>query len=65
MLGWVPPGTHDWRKFLKPHELAAGLRRAGVNVGDVSGMVYDPLRGRWSLSRTNLAINYLMFGVKL
>jgi 2-polyprenyl-6-hydroxyphenyl methylase/3-demethylubiquinone-9 3-methyltransferase len=64
VLGWVPRGTHDWRKFLKPHELAAGLRRVGVSVEDVSGMVYDPLRARWSLSKRDLAVNYLVFGVK-
>ena len=64
VLGWVPRGTHDWRKFLKPHELAAGLRRVGVSVRDVSGMVYDPLRSHWRVSRRNLAVNYLLFGVR-
>ena len=64
VLGWVPRGTHDWRKFLKPPELAAGLRRVGVSVRDVSGMVYDPLRAHWRVSRRDLAVNYLLFGVK-
>ncbi|MEM8586593.1 MAG: bifunctional 2-polyprenyl-6-hydroxyphenol methylase/3-demethylubiquinol 3-O-methyltransferase UbiG [Pseudomonadota bacterium] len=59
VLRWLPRGTHDWRKFVKPSELAAGLRKAGLTVGDISGMVYDPIRGRWKLSRRDLAINYI------
>ena len=47
VLRWVAPGTHDWRKFLKPHELAAALRRQGLGVDDACGMVLDPLTGTW------------------
>src|SRR5262249_14234049 len=35
VLGWVPRGTHDWRKFQKPSEIAAGLRQHGLAVSDV------------------------------
>ncbi len=59
VLRWLPRGTHDWRKFVKPSELAAGLRKAGLTVEDISGMVYDPIRGRWKLSRRDLVINYI------
>jgi len=65
VLRWVPRGTHDWRKFLKPSEVAGGLRRHGAAVRDVTGMVYDPLRGTWSLSPHDLAVNYLVFATKL
>mgnify|MGYP001161527002 CR=1 FL=1 len=57
VLGWLPRGTHDWRKFVQPAELAASLRRAGVRVTEFSGLVYSPLSGRWSLSR-DLGVNY-------
>ncbi len=60
LLRLLPRGTHDWRKFLHPSELAAGLRRHGFTVRDVTGMVYDPLRGTWSLSQRDLAVNYLL-----
>jgi 2-polyprenyl-6-hydroxyphenyl methylase/3-demethylubiquinone-9 3-methyltransferase len=57
VLGWLPRGTHDWRKFVQPAELSAGLRRAGARVTELSGLVYSPLAGRWSLSR-DLGVNY-------
>jgi 2-polyprenyl-6-hydroxyphenyl methylase/3-demethylubiquinone-9 3-methyltransferase len=57
VLGWLPRGTHDWRKFVQPAELSAGLRHAGARVTELSGLVYSPLSGRWSLSR-DLGVNY-------
>lgn len=64
VLGWVPPGTHDWRKFVRPSELATGLRRTGLDLRDVSGMTYDPLANGWSLSR-DLDVNYIAYATKL
>jgi len=63
LLRWVPRGTHRWSKFVRPSELAAAARRAGLGVRDLAGMSYDPLSGTWSLSR-DLGINYLMFATK-
>ena len=63
VLGWLPRGTHDWRKFVRPSELARGLRRHGVEVVDLEGVSYNPLTGAWSLSR-DLDVNYLVFAVK-
>jgi 2-polyprenyl-6-hydroxyphenyl methylase/3-demethylubiquinone-9 3-methyltransferase len=57
VLGWLPRGTHDWRKFVQPAELAASLRQAGARVGELAGMSYSPLSGRWSITR-DLAVNY-------
>ncbi|HET8727805.1 MAG TPA: bifunctional 2-polyprenyl-6-hydroxyphenol methylase/3-demethylubiquinol 3-O-methyltransferase UbiG [Alphaproteobacteria bacterium] len=64
LLRWVPRGTHNWRQFLRPSELAAGLRDGGVDVTTVQGMVLDPLRGVWSLSDRDLDVNYILFGRK-
>jgi 2-polyprenyl-6-hydroxyphenyl methylase / 3-demethylubiquinone-9 3-methyltransferase len=61
ILGWLPRGTHDWNRFLKPSELAGALRRAGMIVDDVTGMVPEtPTGRRWRLSRSTLAVNYLI-----
>ncbi len=60
VMRWLPRGTHDWRKFLHPSELASGLRRHGFAVRDVSGLIYDPAGGGWRLSARDLAVNYLM-----
>jgi 2-polyprenyl-6-hydroxyphenyl methylase/3-demethylubiquinone-9 3-methyltransferase len=64
VLRWVPRGTHTWRKFLRPSELAAGLRRQGILVRDVAGMVYRPLGDTWHLSARDLDVNYLLAGEK-
>jgi 2-polyprenyl-6-hydroxyphenyl methylase / 3-demethylubiquinone-9 3-methyltransferase len=60
VLRWIPRGTHDWRRFRRPSELAAGLRRAGLRVGALEGLVYDPIHDSWRLSH-DLGVNYLVF----
>ncbi|SHK20005.1 3-demethylubiquinone-9 3-methyltransferase [Roseomonas rosea] len=59
LLRLLPRGTHDWRMFVTPAELGMGLRRAGLRVVDVAGMVPDPLTGGWHESR-DTAVNYIM-----
>jgi 2-polyprenyl-6-hydroxyphenyl methylase/3-demethylubiquinone-9 3-methyltransferase len=63
VLGWLPRGTHDWRRFLRPSELAAGLRRHGLGIGDVAGITYDPLSDAWRLAR-DVGVNYMMVATK-
>jgi 2-polyprenyl-6-hydroxyphenyl methylase / 3-demethylubiquinone-9 3-methyltransferase len=63
VLGWLPRGTHDWRKFLRPSEFVLGLRRHGLAARELRGLAYDPLRGEWWVSR-DLAVNYLVTAVK-
>lgn len=63
VLRWLPAGTHDWRKFVKPSELATGLRRAGMAVTVLDGMSYQPVSDIWRLS-DDLGVNYLAFAVK-
>ncbi|MAF94918.1 MAG: bifunctional 3-demethylubiquinol 3-O-methyltransferase/2-polyprenyl-6-hydroxyphenol methylase [Rhodospirillaceae bacterium] len=63
VLRWLPRGTHDWRKFVRPSELAAGLRSGGVDITGLKGMSYDPIGDEWRLSG-DLAVNYLAFAVK-
>lgn len=60
ILGWVPHGTHDWKKFLKPSELAASIRKAAGDVISTEGMVFDPVRGEFKRSANDLAVNYFM-----
>jgi 2-polyprenyl-6-hydroxyphenyl methylase/3-demethylubiquinone-9 3-methyltransferase len=59
VLRMLPVGTHDWRMFVTPGELGAGLRRAGLRVTDIAGMTMDPLTGRWRESR-DLGVNYIL-----
>jgi 2-polyprenyl-6-hydroxyphenyl methylase/3-demethylubiquinone-9 3-methyltransferase len=64
LLGWLPAGTHDWRRFPKPEELEAALRGAGLRPVDRTGLVFDPLRWEWRLSETDLAVNYAVAAVR-
>lgn len=57
VLGLVPRGTHDYSRFVRPSELAAGARRHGLELRDLTGMAYDPLTRRARLS-ASVAVNY-------
>ena len=62
VLGWVPPGTHDWRQFLKPDEIRAMLDEEPVTVTGPFGLSYDPLSDRWSEGDAD--INYMMIATR-
>ncbi len=62
LLGWLPRGTHDWKKFLKPSEVANGLREGGVEAQEIVGVVYNPLSRAWALSKRDLDVNYMLYG---
>jgi 2-polyprenyl-6-hydroxyphenyl methylase/3-demethylubiquinone-9 3-methyltransferase len=64
VLRWLPRGTHDWRKFLKPSEVVRGLRASGVETQEIVGVVYSPLSRVWSLNRRDLDVNYMLYGSK-
>lgn len=57
-IGGIPPGTHDWDKFLQPQELQSLLKAAGLAVTDVTGLSYDPARG--FVTGRDRSLNYLL-----
>jgi 2-polyprenyl-6-hydroxyphenyl methylase/3-demethylubiquinone-9 3-methyltransferase len=59
VLRWLPAGTHDWSKFLRPDELRAFLRDEPLAMQGPFGVSYDPLGGRWSRS-SDCDVNYMM-----
>jgi len=63
LLGWLPRGTHDWRKFVRPSEFVLGLRRNGLRPTQLAGISYDFVSGKWSVSR-DLEINYMVIAVR-
>ncbi len=62
ILGWLPRGTHDWKKFLKPSEVVKGLRGGGIAAQEIVGVVYSPLSRTWSLNKNDLDVNYMLYG---
>jgi 2-polyprenyl-6-hydroxyphenyl methylase/3-demethylubiquinone-9 3-methyltransferase len=63
LLRWVPRGTHDWKKFVKPSELARSLRAGGLEVHDISGVTLDGRTGDW-IKSTDPSVNYLLSAAK-
>ena len=64
VMRWLPKGTHDWKKFITPDELAGFIRQAGLDQVDRKGMVFNPVAWSWSLSSRDLSVNYVTASVK-
>ena len=60
ILRWVPAGTHDWKKFVKPSELAAAGRGAGLRSIGVTGYRWSPRTRGFVLCGDDVAVNYFM-----
>jgi 2-polyprenyl-6-hydroxyphenyl methylase/3-demethylubiquinone-9 3-methyltransferase len=63
VLRWLPAGTHDWRRFLRPDEIRGFLAAAPVAVDGPFGVVFEPLTGRWKAS-ADADVNYMMIVVR-
>jgi 2-polyprenyl-6-hydroxyphenyl methylase/3-demethylubiquinone-9 3-methyltransferase len=63
VFGWLPRGTHDWQRFLRPSEFALGLRRAGLSPTRLSGMRYRLISADW-VPTEDLSVNYMVMAVR-
>ena len=59
LLRWLPPGTHDYARFIRPAELGRWIRAAGLELNQLTGMTYHPLLGQYRLNPRDLDVNYL------
>ncbi len=64
ILRWLPVGTHDWNKFIKPSELADHALHSGFKITTINGMVFNPLSNAWSLDGQDFSVNYVALAVK-
>ena len=64
VMRWLPPGTHEWSKFITPDELFEMLRGAGLEPLDRKGFVFNPLRWDWAISDRDLSVNYVTASVR-
>ena len=64
ILKLLPKGTHEHKKFIKPSELTRDMRKAGLNIHDMTGMTYNPLTKVYRLNRKDVDVNYLIYGSK-
>jgi 2-polyprenyl-6-hydroxyphenyl methylase / 3-demethylubiquinone-9 3-methyltransferase len=63
ILRWLPIGTHDWNKFLKPEELEKLLQYEKFSTVDVKGLEFNPISNKWKQS-DNLSVNYIITSSK-
>lgn len=63
LLGWLPRGTHDWNKFVRPSEFALGLRRAGLSPTRLTGMRYRLMSADWTFTG-DLSVNYMVMAAR-
>ncbi|MFN0044307.1 MAG: bifunctional 2-polyprenyl-6-hydroxyphenol methylase/3-demethylubiquinol 3-O-methyltransferase UbiG [Alphaproteobacteria bacterium] len=63
VLGWLPRGTHDWKRFVRPSELARHLRANGLAPKTLAGVGYNPISDTWAIT-PDLGVNYMVFATK-
>ena len=63
ILRWLPVGTHDWNKFIKPEELEKILTNEKFVTTDIKGLEFNPLTNKWKKS-DNLSVNYIICSTK-
>ena len=59
VLGWLPRGTHEFEKFLRPEEIETPMRDAGLSVAPAQGVSFNPITDQWRLS-SDTKVNYMM-----
>ena len=63
ILRWLPIGTHDWNKFIKPEELVKLLQDEKFSTVDIKGLEFNPILNKWKKSN-NLSVNYIISSSK-
>ena len=58
ILKWLPIGTHDWGKFVKPESLIKICKKNSLNLKKIDGMKFNPIFDQWSIS-SDKSINYI------
>lgn len=64
VLKLLPAGTHEYSKFIKPSELAASIRAAGLSLEGMTGLVYNPFTKQYRLHPRDVSVNYMVRAVK-
>lgn len=64
VLRWLPRGTHQFDKLVRPDELERALGSAGLTITDRTGVTYNPIADRWARSR-DMDVNYMVLAEKL
>ena len=60
VLRMLPKGTHEFSKFIRPSELSQWVREAGLEITEMTGLLYNPLTKTYKLSQTDVDVNYMI-----
>jgi len=63
VLRWLPIGTHEWEKFVKPEDLKKILMKYDLSLNKLEGMNFNIIKDEWSISR-DLSVNYIAKFIK-
>ena len=63
ILKWLPIGTHEWEKFVKPDDLKKILSKYDLNLSKIDGMNFNVIKDEWNISK-DLSVNYIAKFVK-
>ena len=63
ILRWLPIGTHDWEKFVRPEDLKKILSKNNLKLEKLNGMSFNVIKDEWSVS-TDTSINYIIKSIK-
>ena len=58
ILRWLPIGTHDWNKFVKPSELISLAKTNSMIIKKIDGVVFNPINQKWNIN-TDKSVNYI------
>ena len=58
ILRWLPIGTHEWNKFVKPSELVSHAKANSMRIKKVDGVVFNPLNNTWDINNDK-SVNYI------
>ncbi len=63
VLRWLPKGTHQYEKLVRPEELEKPLTASGMQIDERTGVFFNPLMNQWNLSR-DMDVNYMMLATR-
>tara|TARA_B100000767_G_scaffold270222_1_gene293504 strand:- start:637 stop:1272 length:636 start_codon:yes stop_codon:yes gene_type:complete len=63
ILRWLPVGTHDWNKFIRPEELEKKLTDLNFSITDLSGLSFNPIFQKWKKTK-DISVNYIISAKK-
>ena len=63
VMRWLPIGTHDWEKFVKPNDLIKILKKYNLKIDSLDGMKFNLIKDEWTIDSDN-SINYITKFIK-